>query len=204
MRMWTYRLIFFLLACNNGVAVWRQSYQCISTKSIFQKHHTEENVQLIFCWSIDPFADWFSPPRFSTKPSAYQWPSQIELSYMLLYKSISRPLGCSCRIECSTVPATSGRPHGSLLVGEYQWPSSQPLSSPQLSHNDSFCREVRSPQREMTLNNLMELWGMWSTCWLPLLPVQLWTRLLVLVRVPTMGQIELFNPLYSKPFSCGK
>ena len=37
-------------------------------------------------------------------------------------------LQCTC-----TIPTTSGRPHGSPLV----WPS-QPLSSPQLSYNDSF------------------------------------------------------------------
>ena len=39
---------------------------------------------------------------------------------------------------CCTVPTTSGRPHGSPLVWVCQWPSSQPLSSPQLSHNDSL------------------------------------------------------------------
>ena len=39
---------------------------------------------------------------------------------------------------CSTIPTTSGRPHGSSLVSVCQWPSSQPLSSPQLSHNDSL------------------------------------------------------------------
>ena len=39
---------------------------------------------------------------------------------------------------CSTVPITSGRLHGSPLVRACQWPSSQPLSSPQLSHNDSL------------------------------------------------------------------
>ena len=39
---------------------------------------------------------------------------------------------------CSTVPTTYGRTHGSTLVWACQWPSSQPLSSPQLSHNDSF------------------------------------------------------------------
>ena len=37
---------------------------------------------------------------------------------------------------CCTVPTTSGRPHGSPLVWVCQWPSPQPLSSPQLSHND--------------------------------------------------------------------
>ena len=39
---------------------------------------------------------------------------------------------------CCTVLTTSRRPHGSSLVWECQWPSSQPLSSPQLSHNDSL------------------------------------------------------------------
>ena len=35
---------------------------------------------------------------------------------------------------CCAVPATSGRPHGSPLVWACQGSSSQPLSSPQLSH----------------------------------------------------------------------
>ena len=44
------------------------------------------------------------------------------------------------RLQCTsfTVPKTSGRPHWSPLEWACQWPSSQPLSSPQLSHNDSF------------------------------------------------------------------
>ena len=42
------------------------------------------------------------------------------------------------RLQCTcTVPTTSGRSNGSLLVWACQWPSSQPLSS-QLSHNDSL------------------------------------------------------------------
>ena len=36
------------------------------------------------------------------------------------------------------IPTASGRPHGRTLVWACQWPSSQPLSSPQLSHNDSL------------------------------------------------------------------
>ena len=39
---------------------------------------------------------------------------------------------------CCTAPTTSGGPHGSPLVCACQWPSSQPLSSPQLSHNDNL------------------------------------------------------------------
>ena len=47
------------------------------------------------------------------------------------------PLWLQC--ICCTVPTTSGRPHGSPFVWACQWPSSQPLSSPQLSHNHSLC-----------------------------------------------------------------
>ena len=36
-----------------------------------------------------------------------------------------------------TVPTTSGMPHGSALVWACQWPSSQPLSSPQQVHCSS-------------------------------------------------------------------
>ena len=44
------------------------------------------------------------------------------------------------RLQCTcfTVPTTSGRPHGSPLAWACQWPSSKPLSFPQLSHNDSL------------------------------------------------------------------
>ena len=43
------------------------------------------------------------------------------------------------RLQCTcTIPTTSGRPHGSPLVWACQWPLSQSLSSPQLSHKDSL------------------------------------------------------------------
>ena len=41
------------------------------------------------------------------------------------------------KCACCTIP-TSRRPHWSPLLWVCQWPSSQPLSSPQLSHNDSL------------------------------------------------------------------
>ena len=53
----------------------------------------------------------------------------------------SSPLWCNLLqllCTCCTVPTTSGRSHRSPLVWACQWPSSQPLSSPQLSHNDSL------------------------------------------------------------------
>ena len=42
------------------------------------------------------------------------------------------------KCTCCTVPTTSGRPQGGPLVWACQWPSSQPLLSPQLSHKDSL------------------------------------------------------------------
>ena len=54
---------------------------------------------------------------------------------------------------CSTVSTTSRRLHGSLLVWACQWPSSQPLPSPQLSHNDSlWAWEITKSHREQDLD----------------------------------------------------
>ena len=53
---------------------------------------------------------------------------------------------------CSTIPSTSGRFHGSPLVWACQWPLSQPLSSPQLSHNDSlWAKGITKSHREQRL-----------------------------------------------------
>ena len=54
---------------------------------------------------------------------------------------------------CCTIPTTSGRPHRIPLVWSYQWPSSQPLSSPQLSHNDSlWAKRISKRHREQGLD----------------------------------------------------
>ena len=46
------------------------------------------------------------------------------------------------------------------------------------------------------------LWGMWSIPSLLLLPHLLWPGVVVPVRVPSMGEIEIFNHfLYLKPFN---
>ena len=57
----------------------------------------------------------------------HRWNSSLIRSNLLL-------LHCTC---CA-VPTASARPHRSPLVWACQWPSSQPLSSPQLPHNDSL------------------------------------------------------------------
>ena len=59
------------------------------------------------------------------------------------------------RLQCTycTIPTTPGRHHGSALVWACQWPSSQPLSSPQLSHNDSlWAYRITKSHREQGLD----------------------------------------------------
>ena len=54
---------------------------------------------------------------------------------------------------CCTVPTTSARLYGSALVWACQGPSSQPLSSPQLSHNDSlWAKGISKSHREQGLD----------------------------------------------------
>ena len=50
---------------------------------------------------------------------------------------------------------------------------------------------------------VLNLWLMWSTPSLPLLQCPFWPELVVLVRVPSMSQTELFNHLLCfEPFNC--
>ena len=84
------------------------------------------------------------------------------------------------RLKCTcTVPTTSGRPHGSPLVWACLWPSSQPLSSLQLSHNDSLWALgiTKKQHREQRLDYMEgeelswcpscsnSLWQGWSYLW---------------------------------------
>ena len=57
----------------------------------------------------------------------------------ILHTKKSSPLRSNLlRLQCTscTVPTTSGRPQGSPLAWACQWLTLQPLSSPQLSHNN--------------------------------------------------------------------
>ena len=78
-----------------------------------------------------------------------------------------------------------------------------------------LCRGVRtplneSPEYDLKLSDgeapvLLELWRMWSTPSASSPPGPLWPGVTVPVRVPSMGQIELFNHLlYWKTFNSGK
>ena len=61
-------------------------------------------------------------------------------TWLIVHTWNSSPLWSNLpRLQCTfIVPTTSGRPHRSPLVWASQWPSSLPLSSPQLSHNDGL------------------------------------------------------------------
>ena len=75
---------------------------------------------------------------------------------LIIHSWNSSPLPSNLlRLQCTccTVPTTSGRPPGSPLVWACQWPSSQPLSSPQLSHNNSLsAKGISKSHREQCLN----------------------------------------------------
>ena len=68
--------------------------------------------------------------------------------------------------------------------------------------------ECASSIKDMTLNSdgevpVLGLWGMWSIPSLPVLSGSLWPRVIISVRVPSMGQIKLSNHLlYLKSFNC--
>ena len=67
---------------------------------------------------------------------------------------------------CCTVPTTSGRLHGSPLVSACQWPSSQPLSSPQLSHNDClWTLGISKSHREQGLDYRKAEEQSWCPSW---------------------------------------
>ena len=72
--------------------------------------------------SLKKFPDFFV---WALLLIVHTWNSTLLRSYLLR-------LQCTC----CTVPTTSRSPHGSPLQWACQWPSSQPLSPPQLSHND--------------------------------------------------------------------
>ena len=74
---------------------------------------------------------------------------------------------------CCTVPTTSGTPQGSPLVWVCQGTSSQPLSSPQLSHNDSLWAEgITKSHRDQGL----DYWEAEELSWCPSGSNSLWQR----------------------------
>ena len=51
---------------------------------------------------------------------------------------------------------------------------------------------------------VLEIWGMYGTCSLPLFYLPLWPRMVVPVRVPSMGQIDLCKDYPNSKWPCTK
>ena len=104
---------------------------------------------LVIFFSLYIVSGWCSPLVFSSSrlPGNYEVHTTsfqtlfVWALLLIVHTWNTSPLRSNLlRLQCTccTVPTTYGRPHGSLLVWACQWPSSQPLSSPQLSHGNSF------------------------------------------------------------------
>ena len=98
------------------IHLWKKCFHLFKDFSI----HTPKQIR----GSLNKFPDFF---RMGTFTDSTHTRNSSPLRSMLLR------LQCTC-----TVPITSGWPNGSPHVWACQWPSSQPLSSPQLSYNDSL------------------------------------------------------------------
>ena len=97
---------------------------------------------------------------------------------------------------CCTVPTTSGTPHGSPLVWACQWTSSQPLSSPQLSPNDSlWAYGISKSHREQGLDYIEAE----ELSWCPFCSNSLWQwwscRLVHWRLLASSDGISYWNPL---------
>ena len=125
----------------------------------------------------------------------HTWNSSPLRSYLLR-------LQCTC----CTLPTSSGRPLRSPIMWACQWPSSQPLLSPQLSHNDSLWAErITKSHREQGLDYREGkelcwcpswsngLWQGWS-CWLVHFPAGNATYPIWRVLASSLG-ISCWTPL---------
>ena len=126
--------------CN--LSSWLAAFRFLSLTSFSACHSnryflstTEFLISLIWLWmyscctfvrgAYDKFPDFF---RVALLLIVHTWNSSSLRGNLL-----------RLQYTCCTVTTTSGTPHGSPLVWACQWPSSQPLSSPQLSlSNDSL------------------------------------------------------------------
>ena len=66
-----------------------------------------------------------------------------------------------------------------------------------------LCRSCEYLEHDSRPSDVLGLWQMWSTHSLSLLRGPLWPRVVIPIRVLSMGQIELLNYLwYLKPLNC--
>ena len=129
--MFSLFFLFFFIP-NPHFFLWDEIWKLIPILFIFLKknyfyqgsHHHHHHHQVVqIRGSLNKFQTFFV---WALLLIVHIWNSSPILGNLLW-------LQCTC-----TVPTTSGRSHGSPLVWTCQWLSSQPLSSPQLSHNDSL------------------------------------------------------------------
>ena len=100
---------------------------------------------------------------------------------------------------------TNSQQVASLGWGSY--PSAKVQSAYSSDPADRATITLTAPINKYTPNNffylVLELWEIWSTSSLPILPGPLWSGELLSVRIPSIAKIELFNHLlYLKPFNC--
>ena len=101
------------------------------------------SVDLVCFYSISTIIGYLKPNLvFTYEERTISFKTFFVWALLLIVNTWnSRPLRSNLLwLQCTfyNLPTTSGRPHGNPLVWACQWPSSQPLSSPQLSHNDSL------------------------------------------------------------------
>ena len=123
--------IIRLLKKKYSASVFFVQISCMSIgflRGLFRKKLTFYSLFIFILvnvrWSLNKFPDFF-----------------VWALLLIVHTLNSSPLRSNLlQLQCTrcTVPTTSESPHESHLVRACQWPTSQPLSSPQLSHNDSL------------------------------------------------------------------
>ena len=111
---------------------------------ILTQWERERDQEIKAAKSIFPKLCFFilTPINFDIRGSLNKFPDFFLWALLLkVHTSNTSPLRSNLlrlQYTCCTVPITSRTTHGSPLVWACLWPSSQPLSSPRLSHNDSL------------------------------------------------------------------
>ena len=152
LQLWNISIFAFIRPENNVLL------------SLFHNVMREPNLSIYLSFSPLPslcFSLFLSIPlSFNPSPPSFNiYISLFNIAYIYIYKvhtisfqtffvwafllivhlwnsSLLRSYLLQLQCTCFTIPTTSGRPHGSPHARACQWPSSQPLLSPQLSHNN--------------------------------------------------------------------
>ena len=131
--------IWWRRCCSIVLGCAEYSFILITPRSILNQSTRAKSMD-----QIDLFLKlfWFIILNYKYENHYISFPTFFVWALLLIvYTWNSRPLRSNLlplQCTCCTVPITSGMPHGSRLAWVCQWPSSQPLSSSQLSHNDSL------------------------------------------------------------------